>query len=287
MRRSSFKPGSHLAINATRHPKRWPPTKCIFCGSADELTEEHLYSRWTRRFVPRDMRQFRRLASTSFFDKSYFSITRKPGDIRDWSVSCVCTACNNGWMRRLENRARPIMIPLIMGGRIRLLPQQQKTLAGWAAMKAMVAEYSDIEYVTTHHMHRKYLYRTQLPPTKGWAIWIAHYQRKSWLPIWLSRPFLIDDRAARRSDNRATHFNSHATTQIIGQLLIHVIRSPMHRLVGKWQFALPQGHAIFRIWPPSDFSIPWPSGTINDRSAEYIADALKEFLMRVAATERR
>src|SRR5579864_5222632 len=136
MRRSSFKPGHHLALNLTRHPKRWPPTKCIFCGSADKLTAEHLYSRWTRRFVPRTMKKFQRLMATSFRDRSDFALTYIPGDVRDWSVRCVCEKkCNNGWMRRLENSARPIMVPLIQGHRSRVLPAHQRIIATRAAMK--------------------------------------------------------------------------------------------------------------------------------------------------------
>src|SRR5579864_7159849 len=148
----------------------------------------------------------------------------------------------------------------------------------------MVAEYGDSEYVTTHHMQRKYLMRAQLPPRNGWSIWIAHYKRVNWGPHWLSRPFLVlpDQLAARYPDGRATHFNSHATTQVIGELFIHVIRSPHPRLAKMFRFHLPQRQALFRIWPPNQFSITWPSGTIDDGTANYIADALKDWLMRGA-----
>jgi hypothetical protein len=190
-------------------------------------------------------------------------------------------------MSRLENLARPIMISLIKGEKIRLSPHHQAIVATWATLKAMVAEYGDSEYVTTHHMQRKYLMRHRSPPATGWAIWIAHFHRQIWGPHWLSRPFLAvsDERIARYPGGLAPYFNSHSTTQVIGQLFIQIVRSPVPNFVDRWRFSLPRGQALFRIWPPSGYSIPWPAGTINDGTAQYIGDAVKEFLARVVAIE--
>jgi hypothetical protein len=144
-------------------PQPWKETtKCIFCGveasqtPEGSLTHEHVYSNWTRRFVARTMKSFRSLRATAYPDRTAFVFVNRPGDVRDWKVLCVCASCNNGWMRhQIDDRARPIMIPLIKGQQIRLSPDQQRTIAAWAAMKAMVAEYGESEYVTTHHTQRR------------------------------------------------------------------------------------------------------------------------------------
>jgi hypothetical protein len=162
-------------------PLPWKQTsKCIFCGvhaaqtPEGALTREHVYSNWTRRFVPRTMKNYRSLRATAHPDRTDFVLVKRPGDVRDWQVPCVCAACNNGWMRQqIDNRARPIMIPLIKGQQLRLSPDQQRIVATWAAMKAMVAEYGESEAVTTHHAQRKYLMKNRLPPKKGWSVWIA------------------------------------------------------------------------------------------------------------------
>lgn len=282
-------PGRWVGLDAHR-PRPWKQTtKCIFCGveasrtPEGALTKEHVYSNWTRRFVPRTMKMFRSLRATEHPDRTEFVFVRRPGDVRDWQVLCVCAACNNGWMRRqIDDRARAIMIPLIQGQRARLSPDQQRIIAAWAAMKAMVAEYADSECVTTHHMQRKYLMNHHLPPITGWSVWIAHYNPVNATMLWFASPFLVlpDQRVASRRDRRATYYNGHASTQIIGQLLIHVIRSPHPRLARMFRFHLPPRQAIFRIWPPTPFGLRWPTGTIDDGSAGHIADAVKGFLMR-------
>jgi len=270
-------------------PKPWKQTtKCIFCGvegaatPQGKLTREHVYSNWTRRFVPRTMKKFRSLRATSFANRTDFVFVQSPGDVRDWQVLCVCEACNNGWMRScVDERARHVMIPLITGQRVRLSPIQQQIIATWAAMKAMVAEYGESEMVTTHHAQRKYLRQHRKAPA-SWGIWIAHYRAASAPMLWLSVPFLVlpDHVVARRPDRRATYRNSHATTQIIGQLLIHVVSSPHPRLASMFRFHLPRGQALFRIWPPRLYSINWPTGTIDDGSASYISAAVRTFILR-------
>ena len=170
MRQTQFKPGGHVRMNANRSPSRWPPKKCVFCGSCEPLTDEHIYARWTRRFIPRTMKKYQQLIAVSYLDHTDYVLNKRPGDVRDWFVKCVCEKhCNNGWMRRLENLARPILIKLINGEKFRLLPRHQSIIAAWSTMTARVAEYGYSEYVTTHHMQRKYLMKTQLAPKTGWA----------------------------------------------------------------------------------------------------------------------
>jgi hypothetical protein len=204
----------------------------------------------------------------------------------DWQVRCVCAACNNGWMRsEVDEKAREIMVPLLNGGEARLSPDQQQVVAAWATMKAMVAEYSESECVTTHHMHRVRMMKRRLPPEHGWSVWIAHYVRRKWPVAWISTPFLVlpDHLAAKRPNRRATYYNSQVSTQVIGQLFIHVMRSTMPDLAApKWKFRLPSGEALFRIWPPVGTSIVWPTGTISDSTADYIAGAFKEFMASIA-----
>ena len=240
-------------------------------------------SNWTRRFVPRTLKKYKSLRATAHSDHTDFIFVHRPGDIRDWQVLCVCAACNNGWMRQqIDEPARSTMIPLIKGQQVRLSRSQQQIIATWAAMKAMVAEYGESEYVTTHHAQRKYLMKHHLPPKKGWSIWVAHYRKGNAPLLWSSEPFLVlpNHMATRRPDRRATYYNSHATMQVIGELLIKVIRSPHPRLATMFRFQLPRKQAIFRIWPPTTYSLGWPAGTISDASASYIAEAIREFMLR-------
>jgi len=257
-------------------------TCCIFCGSGN-LTHEHIFSRWTHKFLPaRSMSKYHVRRRELFIEPENRWIKRL-GDIRDWKVRCVCeTKCNNGWMRKhIEDVASPIMTLLIKGEQVRLTPEQQRHIAAWAALKAMIAEYDPNSWVTTHHMQRKYLMRSFLPPSRGWAIWIGHYVRKAWVPYWGSMPFLVvsNKQLCRKgSDRTATYYNS-ISTQIMGQLYIQVIRTPSTEVINNWRFALPDKGSLFRIWPPTDTSIKWPGRTMTDRDADYVMGALHEALL--------
>src|ERR1700689_532152 len=99
---------------------RVAPAQCIFCGFRGPLTREHIFSRWSHRFLPpRSMKKYESMRGISNPNPadSVHRVVKRMGDIRDWKVQCVCEFhCNNGWMRRvIEDRARPIMIHLIKG----------------------------------------------------------------------------------------------------------------------------------------------------------------------------
>lgn len=98
----------------------------------------------------------------------------------------------------------------------------------------------------------------------------------------MSFPFLYDSpkQELRRGTNvRATHFNSHITTQVVGKMFIHVIRSPARDFIERWRFALPHKGSLFRIWPPTGISIVWPGEFMTDRDADYTAGAMYDFIM--------
>jgi hypothetical protein len=244
------------------------------------------------------MKKYESMRSISNPDpaQSQHRIIKRIGDIRDWKVPCVCeVACNNWWMRRMvEDRARPVMIHLIKGHSVLVTPAHQKAIATWAILKSMVAEYDDGSHTTTHHMQRKFLMRKYSPP-EGWGVWIGHYVRATWPGHWISHPLLIlpDHVAAGRDDKRATYYNSHVSTQVIGQLFIHVLHSPLPNLATKWKFHMPDSGAISRIWPLTGYSIRWPLKAMTDRDADYAANAFHEMILSsqrrrfAAATARR
>jgi hypothetical protein len=109
-------------------------TKCIFCGSP-ELTREHIFPRWTHRYLP--PRQKGRATQTIgrvYPDREGdIKVIKLRGQMRDWKVECVCggesNTCNNGWMREIENKSRPIIIPLIQGMDTRISPEDQEVIA--------------------------------------------------------------------------------------------------------------------------------------------------------------
>jgi hypothetical protein len=187
--------------------------------------------------------------------------------------------------REIDEPAISIVTSLIEGHSLRLSPTDQTKVANWATLKVMVAEYDVNSHVITHHMQRKYLMNHHQPPKEGWAVWIGHHVRTPKGKFhWGSFPALIvpNGIVAKRKSKKATYYNSGATSQLIGQLFIQVMRSPHRKLISRWRFATPDGGALFRIWPPSDISIVWPGRSLTARDVDYAVGALKEWLESVS-----
>jgi hypothetical protein len=275
-----------------------PPNipKCIFCSAPPPLTGEHVFPRWSHKYLPpsteKNYESLRGIRNPT--DSQHYEIKR-PGDIRHWKVPCVCSSrCNNGWMRtQIEDTAKPFLIPLITGEECRIFPTAQTRIAAWAVLKAMVAEWMIKGHATTNHMQRKYLMRHYLPPKKGWGVWIGHFvtdktKNVRYYPLWEAHPYLLmpDRLAARRPDKVATYYNSQSSTQVIGQLFIHVLRSPMPNLILRWHFRPPHRGSLFRIWPPTQTSIVWPAKTMSDLDAVYTSNAFMNFMLGIQRRER-
>jgi hypothetical protein len=258
-----------------------PPNRCIFCGARVRLTQEHIFSRWTHRFVPKTKGAYQRLIAEAHFDRTDYKRRKKPGDILDWQVRCVCEAhCNNGWMRRnVEDIAKPTLIQLMKGEDCRIAPEQQRQIATWAIMKAMVSQYDRTGIATVHYRHRRLMMTKQAPPEDGWAVWIGHFQRgETCSTRWFSVPFqlLEHQRLLSRPNRKVTKFNSTVFNQIIGKLFIQTIQTPHRALVRDWRFDLPDGGALIRIWPRTTVSVVWPPAAMSDRDANFAMNAIRQ-----------
>src|ERR1700730_10701224 len=80
---------------------------CIFCGSNDKLTNEHVYGEWLKAYVPRmrNKHEFQYVKSGSPGVHEYADKKIRAGDPVSSQVRVVCSSCNSGWMSGLQNRA--------------------------------------------------------------------------------------------------------------------------------------------------------------------------------------
>lgn len=260
--------------------------KCIFCGNTDTsiITGEHLWGRWSRHHIKRSMRRWSRQRAIGRIELGEVTVegektSHKGGDIHDMKVWCVCggkkNTCNNGWMRTFENIARPILIPLMNAQDLRLSPHQQSVVAGWAALKAMVAEYNPIGFVTSTQGDRDRMMALQLPPQEGWGIWIGNFERHAWPGHLASNPFAYwpEPERAHLLGVPTTDFNGQSSFQVTKKLFIQVIRCRVPELVEKWRFDHRATNLLRKIWPPSGYSIVWPPPAMSDWDADYVASA--------------
>jgi hypothetical protein len=149
---------------------------CIFDAGLP-LSREHIYPRWMRdHFPPNDRTEH--LVSMTLFNSD--SPTRRAsrtvlqGDHRGRRIRCVCEACNNGWMSRLQSRAKPVLEPLVLGEYAQIESPAKIVLAAWATMFAAVWEYTHPPTIAITQNQRRALMNDMLPG-ELFGVWIAPF----------------------------------------------------------------------------------------------------------------
>ena len=267
--------------------KRRQISNCVFCGKSP-VTKEHTWSRWLRRHIRRRMTKWETFKATEHRTEIESGVKVRPGDPHDWQISCVCSKCNNGWMSQIEKRVRPVLGPLAEGVPFRVTEQDQSILAIWCILKTMVAEFDDPERVTTHHMQRKRMCRRQLAPSKGWRVWIGHFDRDAWAPYYIINTLSIlpGPPPLNGANVAVKRYNTQSVTQIVGKLFIHVIHSPYRELVSRWVFPVPVQGKLRQIWPLTGYSFVWPPDPMTDGIADAAAQAFFAFCRDGVARQR-
>ena len=96
-------------------------------------------------------------------------------DSLDLKLRAVCgPSCNNGWMRELDEAARPIISPLIQGQRLLLDESAKITLASWAAKVQLLFQYMGAPPRPVSQQRRDAMYESH-KPYKNSYLWLAAY----------------------------------------------------------------------------------------------------------------
>lgn len=106
---------------------------CPFCGKNDSKpSKEHLLPKWfTEEFGSAAWDCFDELTHYTRKSTKHLHLVTDKG-------RRPCETCNNGWMSRLEKRAKPILIPLMRGRESVLTPRQQATIAMWFFLRTVI-----------------------------------------------------------------------------------------------------------------------------------------------------
>lgn len=141
--------------------------KCIFC-EGEPVTREHLWPQWLAEVVPADAAiecshtWQRGTSEPTEFAQRPFQLT----------VRAVCENCNGGWMSAIENETKHLASGMIQG-RARVLHKEgQRTLAVWAALKAMMFACTAPELPLRRGLFSRMLEDPGEPPPRTY-VWVA------------------------------------------------------------------------------------------------------------------
>jgi hypothetical protein len=252
-----------------------PQRFCIFCGRPG-LTHEHVWPDWLKQYIPKDMTDYTALTATIHPTHSELRRKKQPGDIRSRRLRIVCKECNNGWMSRLQENAKPSLLHLVQGEVTAFDVPTQSLLSSSVAMFVMVAEYFDPYKVTTSQEQRTYLFENGRAPSSNWRIWIGDYQRSKWVGhlAHFAVPISSPEYVPEIMDNGLPRPNTQTMTFVVGRLYVHVASS-MTDIFENWR--LYRTDLLAQIWPIQRNIIGWPLKAMTDRDADNIAAAFHRF----------
>lgn len=274
-------------------PKKPPYAKgraqCIYCGSYENVTREHIWADWLREYIPRDMERHSGVSAVVHSDqsKNTTKVKKREGDFHAQKLRIACRSCNTGWMSRLQTKAKPYLIPTLTGNTISLYRAEQITLAAWTTMFVMTADYLDGDMVSITPGERAWLKDHQRPP-RDWRIWIGRYERPATKRRWIHAVLdIIENEPEFLAKGTPQLSHAQTATILLGdQLIIHVMSSPaMRQTVKRWKILPAAAPAMKQIWPIVHRRVDWPSpATIQGKTIE---DLAFHFFRRIDAFARR
>jgi hypothetical protein len=136
--------------------------KCLFCGSAQRLSKEHIIPQWLLRELGLTDQQL------MMSHTSVFGVTKSQRTHRFMRLvnAMVCKKCNSGWMSALEVSVQDSITKLMHlddRSAIRSLAEDYKTIAKWSFKTAIMLNYPTNyrRIVPEEHFHS--LYQSGIP----------------------------------------------------------------------------------------------------------------------------
>jgi len=248
-----------------------PRRACVFCKASDrKISKEHVWPKWLRKVIEgadegtrsEQGRIIRTRDGETLWHDTWEDIAI------NWQVAAPCRPCNEGWMEGIEDETRPILTPLIQHEDAELGPLEKETLARWATLRVMMAQYIDPaerpKAITKERYHRFYEVR-ELPPNA--QIWMARRNGEGSWPLDAGRRELFI------GEERPPKPNAYISAFAVGHVAFvfwgHEVENGATVRIGDGMkpYLLP-------IWPEID-PVSWPPpGLLGPRGLHTVVDNL-------------
>jgi len=247
-----------------------------------------MWADWLKAYIPRTANKHRVGMTLVYPDREEDVISNRTGDPHSRRIKCVCEPCNNGWMSRLQETTKSLLVPMLLGQTTMVHREGQLKLAAWCAMMVMVAEHINAEMVAIPQSDRDHLRIAETAPAH-WRIWISRHARKRH-PLFTHQvlPFVSEEEFERLGVKAtSTISNTQTTTICLGQhLLIHVMSSEVAwSIVRRWQLSAPVRANFEQIWPTKSPLVSWPPpNALTDDGIDLVANEFFKKALAVRAS---
>lgn len=233
------------------------PGVCIFCDKdhtdGHKLSGEHLWPQWIKKILPIGPENrhsslpisYGRVGDAVFIEPDYIQRT---GNAAGRKIKVPCTQCNNGWMSRIENEARPILTPLIVGDNATISTEDQKKIAAWAALRTIIIEFDDPSTIAVSPTMRKQIAKDG-EPDSNWDVWIGTLRKAE------NRNFVHHGAAAAPpitllfADPKTMAKNTQTTAIILGRLYLLTFSTFMPAVRDVLKIPAGSAAALRKVWP--------------------------------------
>lgn len=251
---------------------------CLFCDRPAD-SYEHYFPQWYMDWLKRqgailNRRRIHKRDEIRELDGRRTLVvieTKQNSDPRYGKIKCVCATCNDGWMSRIQEKAKPIILNITTGGVMSLNVEEQLILSVWAVMFSMTLECRHPDWAFSRQADRLAFRDSQLPPG-GWWVGIERYAggRITGFNHFGLLEAAIEDGGAREG--------MQASTWVIGGLVFHTV------------YATPGvpppvplcPSSLVQIWPQRRLAVPLGAALSDLR-----VDAISRETLGLAAEGRR
>jgi hypothetical protein len=191
---------------------------------------------------------------------------RKQGCLTQRKVRKVCEShCNNGWMSRAVEQAKPIATKLIRGERCNFKETDLLKLTTWLAITTVMQEFVGDVYIPLED--RVALMETSEPP-RHWTMWVGYYGGQHWFPMGHTHNTVkLEDTASKAAGAKvhAPDCYVQIATFTIRNLLFHAFTATTPGVVAEYrQFIRDRNWNLYQLWPVVDTQLVWPRFPVMD-----------------------
>lgn len=259
-----------------------PSGRCAFCASND-LTKSHIWPAWAQKVVPSTAKQYEITTGTfhTFVPNTAtegVSRTTKAGSVANRRPRNTCLNCNSGWMRDIEEYAKPYITGLMRGDRLLLEAAHQYAIAAFLSLVSIRIDTSNklahpIPIEDYQHLIEK------REPGPSWMIWIMKFTDGVGDDYWYNhfpmamKAFpegILKTMSPQQLSLTAEDTNTQVTTIVVGRLCAHIFSTTAyHDFIGY------EAPAMCPVWPTTGLSIDtrWlPS--VNTEEVKWLHEAI-------------
>jgi hypothetical protein len=249
-----------------------PPRRCIFC-QVGRVTGEHLWPRWMHRYLPK-LQDARKEEAYTTVQPARAIVKKRTkdqqGHVYTKQFYVVCKACNEGWMSRIEEAAKPILIPLLRGQPVTLTQDDQIKLARWISLKVVIAEQENPSDAVVRQPARTLFMEIGKIPAKM-KIYVANHDNFHWYTVFMHQSG-IGSRPGTQPIFRQGK-NLQTSTFTVGHLFTYTVISTIPGF--SLGIDLEAVDALRQLWPrPPRSRLSWPPPKLPDAHLYRIANGL-------------